>query len=208
MRAIITLSLIILILFSPFFMILSLHNVFFSYEHSSLPISDFQREEYISYTGQVIRYLFNFSKSLVIINSHGERLDGFFAEDEIQHMKDVKTIFEVVSLIYVLSLLLIAFFFKKIKTRDLILSGEISIILLALLLFAVSLNFNKAFILFHKIFFRNNLWLLPYDSNLIKLFPEGIFLNFSEIWFVTSFTIALFIAIYSRVAYFKRVKEA
>ncbi len=208
MRVIVTISLIILILFSPFFLILSLHNAFFGYEYSNIPVSDFQKEEYISYTGQIIRYLFNVNKSLIIVNSSGESLDSFFTTDEIEHMKDVKRIFEIVSLVYVLSFLVIAFFIGKVKYRELNLSGEISIILLALLLFTVSLNFDEAFILFHRVFFRNNLWLLPYDSNLIKLFPEEVFSNFSKIWFATSFTIALLIAAYSKIAHFKRVKEA
>lgn len=52
--------------------------------------------------------------------------------------------------------------------------------LLAAVLFAfvVSLNFDRWFVLFHELFFDNDLWLLyPSRDDLINLLPEGFFLD-------------------------------
>lgn len=43
-----------------------------------------------------------------------------------------------------------------------------------------ALDFNGAFTLFHKVLFRNDLWLLDPDTDLmIRLMPEGLFISYA-----------------------------
>ena len=42
----------------------------------------------------------------------------------------------------------------------------------------VAIDFNKYFVLFHEIFFNNDLWLLdPATDLLIRMLPEGFFFD-------------------------------
>ena len=49
---------------------------------------------------------------------------------------------------------------------------------IGLLVAAISTDFNRAFRTFHKLFFRNDMWLLDPDEDwVIRLLPEGFFLD-------------------------------
>ena len=49
---------------------------------------------------------------------------------------------------------------------------------LGVLALIIASDFNRAFIAFHHIFFRNNLWQLNPDRDwVIRLLPEGFFLD-------------------------------
>lgn len=195
MKKLIILALFILILMFPFFAELIFHKAFFSYEYNKIAEPAFSKDEYLNYTSQVIKYLFNFNKKIVIYNTKKE-LQGFFTEDEINHMKDVKNIFSVVNLIYFISLIFAFFKRKEIKSHEIRKASLLVIIFIIILVSAVIINFDYAFVLFHKVLFRNNLWLLPEDSSLIKLFPSNIFFDFTIIWFISAFIIALLLIFY------------
>ena len=50
--------------------------------------------------------------------------------------------------------------------------------LVALLALIISTNFTKYFIIFHHIFFDNDLWILdPSTDMLINIVPEGFFMD-------------------------------
>ena len=52
------------------------------------------------------------------------------------------------------------------------------IVVVAMLSAIISTNFTKYFILFHKIFFSNNLWILNPDTDrLINIVPEPFFID-------------------------------
>ena len=45
--------------------------------------------------------------------------------------------------------------------------------------FLFSRDFNKYFVIFHHIFFNNNLWILdPAEDYMIRMLPEGFFYDF------------------------------
>ena len=79
----------------------------------------------------------------------------FFNEREVKHMKDVRNLFVGAS--------------------------RIRSILIAVIILIVSGDFEKYFILFHRIFFTNDLWMLdPTTDNLINIVPEGFFVDMTE----------------------------
>ncbi len=107
-------------------------------------------------------------------------------EREIAHMEDVKVLFLKGILIrkigIVICITVIIFLTFQNKKQFLLISlkkGMISfIVVVAILSAIISTNFTKYFILFHKIFFSNNLWILnPNTDRLINIVPEPFFID-------------------------------
>jgi len=108
--------------------------------------------------GNVVKYFF------------GGDLEGDYSDEERIHMDDVR---QLVWISWFITLVLIGFAVFA-SRRDFFIGGLIGfgLILLSLLIFV---NFDFSFTLFHKIFFRNDYWLLPSDSLLITMFPGEFF---------------------------------
>jgi len=113
-----------------------------------------------------------------------------FNQKEIDHMVDVKNLvkttllFEKISLFFIFfSIVIISYkngfkklfnFIFNIVYKSLLLWRGIFLIILL----GIIINFNATFILFHKIFFRNDLWILdPRTDYLLIMFPERFFLE-------------------------------
>ena len=122
----------------------------------------------------------------------------FFNEKEKQHLIDVKNLInKAISLFYLTLFLLIIFLILNYKSlsKPFLYSGVSIIILIIILLF---LDFNQAFLNFHKLFFSNDLWLLnPETDNLINLFPQQFFSDFIKKVFINSFFISILLIISS-----------
>ena len=98
------------------------------------------------------------------------------------HFEEVKTIFEAIQVMMVvsglISLPLVIRRFKEKEYRFLKLTGLITIIVPAMLGFVVALDFESAFITFHQIVFRNNYWVFDYRSDpVINILPETFFMH-------------------------------
>lgn len=98
------------------------------------------------------------------------------------HFEEVKTIFEAIQVIMVvsglISLPLVIRRFKEKEYRFLKLTGLITIIVPAMLGFVVALDFESAFITFHQIVFRNNYWVFDYRNDpVINILPETFFMH-------------------------------
>ena len=111
----------------------------------------------------------------------------FFSDRDKSHMKDVKKIYldlrnlaVIASIVLAISLFIA---FRKPKYKENIyrflgigaILGILPIVILAVLM---AVDFNKYFIIFHQIFFTNDLWLLdPQFDNLVNIFPEEFFMD-------------------------------
>jgi len=93
-----------------------------------------------------------------------------YTENEISHLKDVKSLINI-SRILMLFLLLI--FLLEFEKKSLLYAFP-TIIIISLILFVLSLNFSLFFSKFHELFFVGN-YSFPYDSFLIQSFPEQFF---------------------------------
>jgi integral membrane protein (TIGR01906 family) len=111
----------------------------------------------------------------------------FFSEKDKLHMIDVRNLINKTILTYYVTgtiFILLAIIYCKIYgiqklSKILIYTGS-SIILLLVLAAILSPIFQHLFILFHKIFFTNDLWLLnPNIDNLINLYPQQFFKDFT-----------------------------
>lgn len=140
---------------------------------------------------QMLDYLIDKKESLSDITStiNGKQNVNFFNEREIAHMEDVKELFlsglRIIFICIILNiiLLIILFILSKRKILIYLANGMLlgSVVFLSILLilgFIISTDFTRYFILFHKIFFTNDLWILdPTTDRLINMVPEGFFID-------------------------------
>lgn len=100
----------------------------------------------------------------------------------ISHFAEVKVIFNACYIIMAISFVLLCFIvINKRKKHDVnyLKTASITTIVFPLLVgLGMSINFNKAFVIFHKLFFRNDDWLFdPATDPVITILPEAYFMH-------------------------------
>ena len=126
----------------------------------------------------------------ISINIERDKSVNLFNQREIDHMVDVKNLikftllFERISLVIIFFTLIISSYINGLKEIQRVLIQIIykSFIfwsgIILLIISGMVINFNYTFTLFHKIFFRNDLWILdPRNDYLLIMFPERFFLE-------------------------------
>ncbi len=111
---------------------------------------------------------------------------NYYSAQAVNHLKDVKNLIKTVYLMNLSTIGLgtimaaIILIQKKYSLfrRALIFSCILTSSLVILTFIASVLNFDFAFIIFHKLLFRNDLWLFDPSDTLIGLFPEQFFQEF------------------------------
>ena len=98
------------------------------------------------------------------------------------HFQEVKTIFEVIQVSMlisgIISIILLIKRFKEKEYRFLRLTEIITILIPSILGFLVAIDFDQAFIIFHKLFFRNDFWIFDYQTDpVITILPETFFMH-------------------------------
>jgi integral membrane protein (TIGR01906 family) len=104
------------------------------------------------------------------------------SQSGLQHFAEVKNIFVSFYYIGIVTLVFgITVMIQKHKNREfgyLLVSGVTSVVLPALLGIYMSMDFDRAFLLFHKLFFRNDYWIFdPVTDPVIMILPEDFFLH-------------------------------
>lgn len=100
----------------------------------------------------------------------------------LSHFAEVKIIFNGCYILMALSFGLLCFLvLRKRKQHDyqyLKTAAITSIAIPAIIGLAMSISFNKVFVIFHKLFFRNDDWLFdPTTDPVITILPEGYFMH-------------------------------
>ena len=111
----------------------------------------------------------------------------FFEGDEKSHLYDVKRLYGLFNAIYTISIIMLIFsiiiysyidheqFFQKFM-RNMFYSS-ITCLILLLILFVLSLNFNSAFTQFHNLFFPQGNYLFPAGALIITIFSKQFFID-------------------------------
>ena len=112
---------------------------------------------------------------------------SIFGQREIDHMKDVRKLFDYLKWVTMIGLLIVLVFLKLLKSDDkgiitladvFYKSGVLSIVLSMIISALVVTNFDKYFTKFHEAVFTNDLWLLdPQTDVLIQILPITFFIN-------------------------------
>lgn len=104
------------------------------------------------------------------------------SREALQHFKEVKNIFVSFYYIAAASLILsIGIIIYKIRKRDtsyLMVSSVTVLVVPIIAAIGCALNFDATFVIFHKIFFRNDFWLFdPTTDPVITILPDTFFLH-------------------------------
>lgn len=104
------------------------------------------------------------------------------SQNAIIHFEEVKKVFNAVffaGLFSVVPLFVLSYRAKKNKNSiRFIVAGCITLAIPALLGIYLALDFNRAFVLFHEIVFRNELWIFDYKTDpIINILPEAYFMH-------------------------------
>ncbi len=98
------------------------------------------------------------------------------------HFEEVKHIFDMIQIMFVvtfgISAVMIYQNMKQKEYRFLQLTPIFSIGIPLIIGFFAALDFDKAFVIFHKIFFRNDYWIFDYTTDpVITILPESFFMH-------------------------------
>lgn len=172
------------LLFTIFFifcglMIALFFRPFYYYEIDRLHIeqtSGFSKEEIIENYDALIDYCSPFYTGELKFPTFPASKEGLI------HFTEVKNIFVAIFWCGILSgILLIFIIIQKKKANEnkyLLISSILSIILPLVIGLASFINFDKLFILFHKLMFRNDYWIFSEETDpVITILPEQFFMD-------------------------------
>ena len=153
------------------------------YDIENLKIEDksgYSREEIVENYNYVVNYLLSYDKEYSEFNLPSIE----FSEYGKIHFEDVKRIFVGIDILIVASLVisLIGIFICKRKQRiDYIkYTYRLLITLPVILAITIYINFDKAFVVFHKMFFNNNYWIFNRKIDpIINILPQEFFMHAS-----------------------------
>lgn len=124
------------------------------------------------------------------------------------HFEEVKRIFDIIQILCmitgVISLVMIYQNIKDKEYRYLKLTSVFAIVIPTILGFLASLDFDKAFVIFHKIFFRNDYWIFNSATDpIITILPESFFMH----CFIMIVVIVIVLSVICYIIYRKKEKE-
>ncbi len=145
-------------------------------------------DDLLQVTDEMMDYLKGDRSDLHVKTTMGGEKREFFNEREIAHMEDVRGLFlaaislrrgcAVTAVLLVLFLIASKARLKRVLPSSLCIGTGLFFALIVGLALIISTDFTKYFILFHHIFFRNDLWILdPATDMLINIVPEGFFMD-------------------------------
>lgn len=148
---------------------------------------DMEMDDIMYVMDELMDYLHGDREDLeeIVTEVNGETRD-FFTEREKTHMADCKVLFDGgfairkgAAVVFVALTLLLVFKKKFSLRRFLKYAALFSVIIAAgagILAIAASIDFNACFIVFHKLFFNNDLWILdPAEDLIINILVEPFF---------------------------------
>ena len=184
----------LLIMLSQSIIFPTFHMPFFRWQYNRLDVAEviqIEKDELMRVTTELLDYMRNRRDSLediyAIVAGEERR---FFSDIEIRHMIDVLHLYNVAFLIrniafFLLIALVLGMALLKYATLNIlarccreVLAGFL--ILSAILVGVIALDFNRAFNIFHDIFFNNDYWILdPSVDLLINMVPLEFFIHIS-----------------------------
>ena len=154
---------------------------------------DISMSDLMNVTNDMMSYLKGDREKLSDIKANiaGIPDTAFFNEREVAHMEDVRGLFVgavylrylliAVSILCIIAVKLLKGKVFCFLSNVLIFGTLITLAITAVLVFLIAGDFEKYFIIFHHIFFNNDLWMLdPATDNLINIVPQGFFMDMSE----------------------------
>lgn len=166
---------------------------FYEREYKKYAITEFvgiSMDDLMNVTVDMMNYLKGEHETLSDIkaNIRGFPDTPFFNERDISHMKDVRGLFIAASFlrrllfaVCIFCIISVKFLEGRIRSflSNSLIFGTLGVfIIIGAVAAIIASDFEKYFIIFHYIFFNNDLWLLdPATDNLINIVPQGFFID-------------------------------
>lgn len=173
-------------------------------------ISYLNIEQYVSLDVDTIKKNYDILIQYQSIFYQGElNLPDFIMSDTGRiHFEEVKRIFEGVQVLCIASGLIssvMIYFNVKQKEYDFLrLTSIFSIAIPSFIGLLASVDFDRAFVIFHKIFFRNDYWIFDYYTDpVIRILPQDFFMH----CFIMIILIILLLSFISYMIFRKKRKD-
>ncbi|MTI66546.1 MAG: TIGR01906 family membrane protein [Firmicutes bacterium] len=181
---------------SLFLLLISIQLVTFDIEFYSDKYEEYniskktgvKSEDLLDITNDLLEYLKGEKENIIIYKKVNGETQKIFQKRELLHLVDVKELFlkgfKLKKLSLVMVIISISYFLlfnRKLLSKNLIITSLIPIFFILVLFILMTLDFNKYFTYFHKIFFTNDLWLLdPKKDILIQMLPLDFFYSIAK----------------------------
>lgn len=206
----------LIIIFLPIFILLTITSIF-SFSLNTYK-SNYIFHNIPNVTGYSLDQLLKITEDLLSFfkgNNKKEYFNNIFDRKENIHLDDVQYLFKKGFFIKDVSLIIVIISFSFLYKRDkekfyngIMYSSIISLSIIAFFIVIFSMEFNKYFTYFHKIFFTNDYWLLDANTNLlIQMFPQEFFVDvFYKI--MITFILIMSILLIESVRFKRKYEEA
>ncbi len=139
----------------------------------------FTQSDRLNYAPIALDYLLNDEGLEFLGDLSFEDGSPLYNERELSHMLDVKILVQkglpVWYFLLIFYIVLGTIHWKKDKWKAykelLAKGGQITVVLILILIFYIVINFNQLFTKFHEIFFEGSTWIFYFSDTLIRLFP-------------------------------------
>ena len=184
-------SLILILLLSAFEIAAYSDFGFYQKEYEKYEIQEtlpMEMDDIMDVTEKMMSYLRGDREELSVMTTiDGERQD-FFNEQDRFHMGEVRDLFlggfalrryaAVILAAAVVLLLILKADLKRILPKAYEITVGVFLALVAALGIAIAVNFDRCFVIFHELFFDNDLWMFdPATDYMIRMLPEGFFFD-------------------------------
>ncbi|HKL99761.1 MAG TPA: TIGR01906 family membrane protein [Mobilitalea sp.] len=138
--------------------------------------SGFPRAEILDNYNALIDYCSPFFQGDLNFPTFGASQSG------LQHFKEVKDIFTyfyiIAAITLVAAIIIIVYKVRRRSINYLPVAAITAIVIPAITGLLLMINFDKAFIVFHKLFFKNDYWIFDPDTDpVIQILPDTFFLH-------------------------------
>jgi len=150
------------------------------------------KNDLMTVTDKLLSYMNGKSPDLVIVTTVAGAQREFFNQREKDHMVDVRNLIlngflvrNCAAAIIIASFVILGLLRKRFLRAFAWAVRRVFIIFLvitAILAAIMAANFDRAFTIFHEIFFNNNLWILNPDTDLlVNIVPLGFFMDIARL---------------------------
>ena len=167
---------------------------FYSAEYDKYGIPDHiqvAKGDLMTVTGRLLAYMKGRAPDLVIVTAVSGVQREFFNQREKDHMVDVRNLIlggflirNCAAAVIVVSLIILILARKRFLRAFAWAVSRVFIgflVITAVLAAIVAANFDRAFTVFHEMFFNNSLWILNPDTDLlVNIVPLGFFMDISR----------------------------
>ncbi|MDD3264044.1 MAG: DUF1461 domain-containing protein [Candidatus Nanoarchaeia archaeon] len=144
---------------------------------------------------------FSISSDIVNFFNYDSLDSSKYLEIEIVHMNDVLDLLDFWFMVFIVCFVLFLLVLYFCSYRDILIGFRISLLFFVVLFFLMIVFFDRAFYLFHRVFFSQGGWVFPYESIIIQNMPFVFFLR--GLIFVLVF-VFLFVFFLRRLIDFKK----